>query len=195
MSCRAPKACSQIIPRTESATALPKRWSGPPCSKVAVTRRQYCPAATALASSAPAAMMASRDFVAPTASSTAKTTTSTRMSPIVTGGARRMRRSKSTRRPRSMSGVMRSGCSASSVIGRRGGARRLERAASPALARVEHYAERQRDATVEVTLGVAGEVQRVAVEQRELAVELAERRPGEGAVRVHEDEVRAQDAE
>src|SRR5207249_7237764 len=63
---------------------------------------------------------------------------------------------------------------------------------SPALAGVEHDRERQRDAPVVSPPGVGGEVEHVAVEQRELPVELADDLLVRAA---HQQEVRAQDAE
>src|SRR5262245_26602502 len=104
----------------------------------------------------------------------------------VTGGRRCIRRSKSTRRPSSMSGVISNGRSGGSTV------------TPPPLTTfrgVEHDAERERDAAVEMALGIAGEVEDVAVEDRELAVELAEHGPvglGEHEVRPQETEERAQ---
>src|SRR6059036_1495562 len=118
--------------------------------------------------------------------STLKTNISTAMSPVVTRGRRRIRRSKSTRRESSMSEVMRSGRSTSCVI---------QPSPSAALAGVEHHAEGEPDAPVQDLLGIAGEVEDVPVEDGELPVELTEDDAGRPGVETDEDEVRPQETE
>src|SRR5262249_15565727 len=113
------------------------------------------------------------------ASSVVKTKTSSAMSPAVTRGRRRIRRSKSTRRESSMSGVMRSGISLTSA----------------ALTGVEHHAEGERDASIQSLLVIAAEVEDVPVENGELPIELAEHDAGAAVVEIHQQEVRPEQAE
>src|SRR5438093_838993 len=173
------------MPRMKSAIPLPTRCSRPPWSIGAVRSRQYSPAATRSRASAPMAMIAWRDASAPTLTSARKTTASTTRIAAVTGGKRRMRRSKSMRRERSMSGVMRSGCSGAAAM-------------SAALAGIEHDAQGHGDAPVERAPWICRQVEHVAVEQRELAVELAEdlvvRAPDEDEVGAEQAEEGAEDA-
>src|SRR5436190_591874 len=176
-NCTRPNACSHTMPSTKSATALPTRCSTLPCRKIAETTRHHSPPSTAARDSAPAWRKASGESSTSAPSSVRKMAASTRTRPTVTGGRRRIRRSKSTRRRRTMSGVIRSGCSAPST--------------SAALARVEHDAGGEGQAAIERALGVRGEVEHVAIEQRELAVELAEHL----AVDTLEEKVRAQESE
>src|SRR5947207_2211155 len=156
-----PKACSHIMPSTSSAIALPTRCSTLPCRTIALTRRHHSPETTPARVSAPARITPAAEPSAPVAASAANTTTRAARMPRVAGGRRRMRRSKSRRRPSSMSGVIRSARSGAST--------------SAALAGVEHDAGRERDPAVEHALGIFPEIEHVAVEQRELAIELADR--------------------
>src|SRR5574341_297273 len=57
-------------------------------------------------------------------------------------------------------------------------------ARSPPLAGVQHHAEGQGDPAVDVALGIAAEIEHVAIEDRELAVELTEHRAVAAAVQV-----------
>src|SRR6059036_1662403 len=66
---------------------------------------------------------------------------------------------------------------------------------SAALAGVEHHAEGQCDTPVQAVLGIAGQVEDVAVEDGELPVELTEHHAGRPRVEADEDEVRPQEAE
>src|SRR5215470_3168863 len=158
---------------------LPTRCSTEPCSHGAVKSRQYSPARTRARASAPMARIDSRESSAPTRTSTTKTATSTARIASVTGGTRPMRRSRSTRRESSISDVMRSGTSGKGLT-------------SATLTRVEHDAEGDGDAPVERARRVGREIEHIAIEQRELAVELAE---DFRVVAADEDEVRAEQAE
>src|SRR5262245_38492931 len=158
---------------------LPTRCSVEPWSHGAVKSRQYSPARTRARASAPMARIDSREPSAPTRTSTTKTATRSARIASVTGGTRPMRRSRSTLRESSISGVMRSGTSGKALT-------------SAALARVEHDAERDGDAPVEGARRVGREVEHVAVQQGELAVELAE---DLRVVASHEDEVGAEESE
>src|SRR5438876_2924892 len=176
-NCVRPKACSHIMPSTRSAIALPTRCGTLPWRTTAVTSRHHSPATTPARVSAPARTLPCRESSAPVVASRTKTTIRATRIPTVTGGMRRMRRSKSRRRPSSMSGVIRSARSGVST--------------SAALAGIEHDAGRERDAPIEGAVGILAEVEHVAIEQRELAIELPElftRGP-------LEDEIRAKKAE
>src|SRR5437870_970103 len=158
---------------------LPIRCSMPPWSQGAVRSRQYSPAATRSRASAPIAMIASLEASAPRRISTTKIAASRTSVASVTGGRRPMRRSKSTLRERSMSGVMRSGGSGTALT-------------SAALPCIEHDAERHGDPPIERARRVCGEIEHIAVQQRELPIELTE------DLRVRatdEDEVRAKESE
>src|SRR5215467_3570744 len=158
---------------------LPTRCSTEPCSHGPVKSRQYSPARTRARASAPMARIASRESSAPARNSTTKTATSSARIASVAGGRRPMRRSRSTLRESSMSRVMRSGTSGNPLT-------------TAALARVEHDGERDGDAPVEGARGVGREVQHVAIQQRELAIDLAK---DLRVVAAHEDEVGAEQTE
>src|SRR5258705_11524019 len=167
-----------------SAIPLPTRCSVPPWSHGAVRSRQYSPAATRSRASAPIAMIESRVSSAPIRTSATKITVSSASVASVTGGTRLMRRSKSTRRESNMSGVMRSGASGKVLT-------------SAALAGVEHDPERHGHAPIERARGVGRQIENITIQQRELAVELAEnlgvRTPDEHEVRPEESEEGAED--
>src|SRR5882762_1387183 len=172
------------MPRMKSAIPLPTRCSVPPWSQGAVRSRQYSPAATRSRASAPIAMIDSLEVSAPRRTSDTKIAASRAKVASVTGGTRLMRRSKSTRREMSMSGVMRSGGSGTALT-------------SAPLPGIEHDAEGHGDPPIERARRVGGEVEHVAVQQRELPVELAEdlrvRAPDEDEVGAEESEERAHD--
>src|SRR5438445_12917880 len=163
---------------------LPTRSSVPPGTQGAVRSRQYSPATTRSRASAPMAMIASLEASAPIRISATKIRASRASVAIVTGGTRPMRRSKSTLRERSVSGVMRSG--GSGVV-----------LTSAALPGIEHDAEGDGDPPVERARRVGGEVEHVTVQQRELPVELAEdlrvRAPHEDKIGPEESKERAHD--